>query len=37
MGKVPILPDYVVHRAQGRTVLRTYRGVEVEYVDPPGC
>ena len=34
-GKVPILPDYVVKRLPGRTVLRTFRGVEVEYVDPP--
>ena len=25
----------VVARAPGRTLLRTYRGVEVEYVDPP--
>jgi lysine 2,3-aminomutase len=35
MGKVPIGPDYVVARGEGRTVLRTYRGVEVEYLDPP--
>ena len=35
MGKVPVGPDYVVARAAGRTVLRTHRGVEVEYVDPP--
>jgi lysine 2,3-aminomutase len=35
MGKVPIGPDYVVARAPGRTRLRTHRGVEVEYVDPP--
>jgi lysine 2,3-aminomutase len=35
MGKVPVGPDYVVARADGRTVLRTWRGVEVEYVDPP--
>ncbi|HMI88902.1 MAG TPA: KamA family radical SAM protein [Polyangiaceae bacterium] len=35
LGKVPILPDYVVRRSPGRTVLRTFRGVEVEYVDPP--
>jgi len=33
-GKVPILPDYVVERAPGRTVLRTFRGAEVEYIDP---
>jgi hypothetical protein len=24
-----------VKRTPGRTVLRTFRGVEVEYVDPP--
>ncbi|WP_437810320.1 KamA family radical SAM protein [Sorangium sp. So ce1078] len=35
MGKVPVGPDYVVDRKPGRTVLRTHRGVEVEYVDPP--
>jgi lysine 2,3-aminomutase len=35
MGKVPILPSYIVHRGESRTVLRTFRGVEVEYVDPP--
>jgi lysine 2,3-aminomutase len=36
MGKVPILPNFVVHRSPGRTILRTFRGVEVEYLDPPG-
>jgi lysine 2,3-aminomutase len=35
MGKVPIGPDYVVTRRPGRTLLRTHRGVEVEYLDPP--
>ena len=35
MGKVPVGPDYVVARAPGRTTLRTHRGVEVEYLDPP--
>jgi lysine 2,3-aminomutase len=35
MGKVPVGPDYVVARRPGRTLLRTHRGVEVEYVDPP--
>jgi lysine 2,3-aminomutase len=35
MGKVPLGPDYVVARSPGRTVLRTYRGVEVECLDPP--
>ncbi|MBL9024561.1 MAG: KamA family radical SAM protein [Myxococcales bacterium] len=34
MGKVPLAPDYVVSRAPGRTLFRTPRGVEVEYVDP---
>jgi lysine 2,3-aminomutase len=34
MGKVPIGPDYIVARGEGRTVLRTHRGVEVGYLDP---
>jgi lysine 2,3-aminomutase len=34
-GKVPLLPDYVVHGEPGRTTLRTFRGREVVYVDPP--
>ncbi len=34
-GKVPITPDYVVSRGGGRTVLRTFRGEHVTYVDPP--
>jgi lysine 2,3-aminomutase len=34
-GKVPLLPDYVVSRSPGRTVLRTFRGEEVAYIDPP--
>jgi len=34
-GKVPLGPDYVVGAASGRTVLRTFRGELVEYVDPP--
>lgn len=34
-GKVPLTPDYVVSRGEGRTLLRTFRGEEVEYVDPP--
>lgn len=34
-GKVPIVPEYVVRKSAGRTVLRTFRGEEVEYVDPP--
>lgn len=34
-GKVPLTPDYVVTRGVGRTVLRTFRGEEIEYIDPP--
>lgn len=34
-GKVPLVPDYVVSREPGRTVLRTFRGEDVAYVDPP--
>lgn len=34
-GKVPLFPDPVVLRAPGRTVLRTFRGEEVPYLDPP--
>ncbi len=34
MGKIPLGPDYVVHRAQGVTRVRTHRGVEVDYFDP---
>lgn len=33
-GKVPLVPDYVVKRGEGRTLLRTFRGEEVEYLDP---
>lgn len=41
MGKVPVLPEWVVSRraatdtAPGSTTLRTWRGAEVEYIDPP--
>ncbi len=35
LGKVPLLPDYVVARSPGKTRLRTFRGEEVEYIDPP--
>jgi len=35
MGKVPLQPDYVVRRSGARTTLRTFRGVEVDYLDPP--
>ncbi|MBV9949219.1 MAG: KamA family radical SAM protein [Myxococcales bacterium] len=34
-GKVPLGPDYVVARAPGRTTLRTFRGEEIDYLDPP--
>src|SRR4030095_4745974 len=34
-GKVPVGPDYVVSRGEGRTTLRTHRGALVDYVDPP--
>jgi lysine 2,3-aminomutase len=34
-GKVPLLPDYVVATAPGRTTLRTFRGEVVDYLDPP--
>jgi lysine 2,3-aminomutase len=34
-GKVPVGPDYVVLREPGRTRLRTPRGVDVDYLDPP--
>ncbi|MBW2523381.1 MAG: KamA family radical SAM protein [Deltaproteobacteria bacterium] len=35
LGKVPVGPETVVARSSGRTRLRTFRGVDVEYVDPP--
>jgi lysine 2,3-aminomutase len=34
-GKVAVSPDYVVRRGGGVTTLRTFRGEEVDYVDPP--
>ncbi|AKU96758.1 Lysyl-lysine 2,3-aminomutase [Labilithrix luteola] len=34
-GKVPLSPDWVVSKHDGTTVLRTFRGEEVAYVDPP--
>jgi hypothetical protein len=33
-GKVPVGAATVVSMAQGRTVLRTYRGEEVTVLDP---
>jgi lysine 2,3-aminomutase len=35
LGKVVLGTDNVVARAPGRTTLRTFRGAEVDYVDPP--
>lgn len=35
LGKVPVGPSYIVAREPGRTTLRTHRGVEVDYLDPP--
>jgi lysine 2,3-aminomutase len=35
LGKVPLGPDYVVARRPGTTTLRTFRGQDVDYVDPP--
>jgi lysine 2,3-aminomutase len=35
-GKVPLLPDAVARRTSTGTVLRTFRGEEVEYIDPVG-
>jgi len=35
LGKVPLGADNVVSRGAGRTTLRTFRGAEVDYVDPP--
>jgi lysine 2,3-aminomutase len=37
LGKVPLGPDYVVARGAGKTTLRTFRGHEVDYVDPPSA
>ena len=34
-GKVPVGPPTVVARGKGRTTLRTFRGEEVDYIDPP--
>jgi lysine 2,3-aminomutase len=34
-GKVPVGPEWVMHREPGVTRFRTPRGVEVDYVDPP--
>jgi len=34
-GKVPLCPNYVVGESEGTTRLRTPRGDEADYVDPP--
>jgi lysine 2,3-aminomutase len=34
LGKVPLQPDNIVARVPGRTTLRTFRGEEVDYIDP---
>jgi lysine 2,3-aminomutase len=35
LGKVPVGPNYVVSHEHGETVLRTFRGELVSYIDPP--
>ena len=35
LGKVPLSPNYIVATSPGCTVLRTFRGDEVPYLDPP--
>lgn len=35
LGKVPMSPRWMVSKTPGKTVLRTFRGDEVTYVDPP--
>lgn len=34
LGKVPLVPDALVQKGNGRTTLRTFRGATVDYVDP---
>lgn len=34
-GKVPLSPDWIVTKGEGKTTLRTFRGEHVTYVDPP--
>jgi lysine 2,3-aminomutase len=33
-GKVPLSPDVIVSQNEGVTTLRTFRGQEVDYIDP---
>lgn len=35
LGKVPVGPETIVRSAPGVTTLRTFRGQEVDYLDPP--
>lgn len=35
LGKVPLLPNYIVSEKPGETRLRTFRNEEVSYLDPP--
>ncbi|MEO8874685.1 MAG: KamA family radical SAM protein, partial [Polyangiaceae bacterium] len=34
-GKVPLSPDVIVNRHEVVTTLRTFRGEDVDYIDPP--
>lgn len=34
-GKVPLSADVIVRKSEGVTTLRTFRGEEVDYIDPP--
>jgi len=34
-GKVPVAPDFVLHRSPGTTRFLAPNGVEVDYIDPP--
>ena len=34
-GKVPLVAENIVRRGEGVTTLRTFRGEEVDYLDPP--
>ena len=36
-GKVPVGPNYILQRSANRTTLRTFRGEQVDYIDPPGA
>ena len=35
LGKVPLGPNYVVREDDGVTTLETFRGDQVDYIDPP--